>query len=154
MNEEHNKFMEVEMLLGGLFTLGVDGICFLIDWTGVCLAIAPIIQGFTTFVMWMWFKSKGDPGALSVGRQVAKYASNMLPLLPTTLIAFAVEVYLHNHPEKFGAIQKVAALKSASGAAKAAEGGTIKKALAARKAYREKLAGGEQAAPEDVAFAS
>ncbi|MFH1192965.1 MAG: hypothetical protein V1656_01450 [Candidatus Jorgensenbacteria bacterium] len=137
--KELNKFNEVELLLGGLFTLGVDGVCFLIDWTGVGLAIAPIIQGFATFSMWLWARSKGDPGALKTGRQVAKYAANALPLLPTTFIAFAVETYLHNHPDKFTAVQKVAALKSGVTAAKAAEGGTVKKALAGRKAYREEM---------------
>lgn len=139
MNEEHKKFNEAEMLLGGFFTLGVDSVCFLIDWTGVGLAIAPIIQSFTTFTMWWWFKTKGDPNTLKTGRQVAKYAANFLPLIPTTFTAFAVEVYIHNHPERFAAIQKVAALKSGAVAAKTAEGGTAKRVLAARQAYSEKM---------------
>jgi hypothetical protein len=69
---ERKKFNAAEMLIGGMFTLGVDGICILIDLTGVGLAIAPIIQNFATFTMWWWAKSKGDPNAAKMGRQLAK----------------------------------------------------------------------------------
>ncbi len=139
MDQEHKKFNEAEMLVGGFFTLGVDGVCTLIDLTGVGLAISPIIQGFTTFTMWWWFKSKGDPNASKIGRQITKYLANLLPLIPTTFTAFAIEVYIHNHPERFAALQKIAALKSGAVAAKAAEGGTAKRVLAARQAYSEKM---------------
>jgi hypothetical protein len=112
MNPKHEKFTEAEMLVGGLFTLGVDGICILIDLTGVGLAISPVLQGFVTFLMWWWLKSKGDPNAAKLGRQIAKYAANFLPVLPTTFITLGIEVYIHNHPEKYGVIAKAGALAS------------------------------------------
>ena len=120
MEGEHRKFNEVELLLGGFFTLGADFICALIDWTGIGLIIAPFIQTFATFSMWLWFKAKGDQ-SISIGRQVAKYLANALPFVPTTLIAFVIEAFLHNHP-------KVAAIaaKAVGPAAKLA--GPIKKA--------------------------
>ncbi|MFH1161700.1 MAG: hypothetical protein V1696_00245 [Candidatus Jorgensenbacteria bacterium] len=142
MNEEHNKFTEVEILLGGFFTLAVDGVCILIDITGIgAVLIAPIVQGFTTFVLWLWFKSKGDPGAMKMGRQIVKYAANFLPITPvlitalTTSIPFFIEVFIHNHPEKFAAAMKAIRLKSGVSAAKAAEGGLAAKSVAAARAY-------------------
>ncbi len=143
MDQEHNKFTEVELLIGGLFTLAVDGAAALIDVTGVgAVLVAPVIQWFTTFTMWLWFRSKGDPGALKMGRQIFKYAIQLLPVTPvaitalTTFIPFLIEAYLHNHPEKFGLLEKALRLKSAAGAVKTTEGGKLTKAVAGAKAYR------------------
>jgi len=97
---EIKKFSEAEMLLGGFFTLFIDVVSALIDATGIGLAIAPFLQSLVTFVMWVWFKSKGDKTSGDAGKQVAKYAANILPIVPTTFIVFVVSVYLHNHPKK------------------------------------------------------
>ncbi len=97
---EIKKFSEAEMLLGGLFTLFIDLISALIDATGIGLAIAPFLQSLVTFIMWMWFKSKGDKTSGDAGKQVAKYAANILPIIPTTFIVFIISAYLHNHPKK------------------------------------------------------
>ncbi len=99
MEPEIKKFSEAEILLGSLFTLGVDFLSAMIDLTGIGLAIAPIIQSGMTFLLWVWFKGKGDKTSKDVGKQVAKYAANLLPILPTTFIVFAISVYIHNHPK-------------------------------------------------------
>ncbi|MEK7087020.1 MAG: hypothetical protein AAB935_02045, partial [Patescibacteria group bacterium] len=98
METENNKFNEVELILGGMFTLSADGICALLDLTGVGAVITPFIQSFVTFVMWMWFNSKGDKNSGKLGRQIAKYASNAIPIIPTTFTAFIIEALAHNHP--------------------------------------------------------
>lgn len=134
--DERKKFTEAEILLGGLFTLGVDGVCMLIDFTGIGLIVAPIIQGFTTFLIWMWFKSKGDPAAAKLGRQAAKYAANFLPVLPTTFLAFSIEVFIHNHPKAVAAVTTLAgaALSAATGGAGAGVAAAALKAAGGTKA--------------------
>ena len=99
MEEKLQKFNEVELLLGGFFTLSVDIVCALIDLTGIGLIIAPFLQSFVTFSIWLWFRSKGEQGVSSIGRQVAKYLANAIPILPTTFIAFVIEALVHNHPK-------------------------------------------------------
>lgn len=99
METENNKFNEVELVLGGMFTLGVDGTCALLDLTGVGAVITPFIQSFVTFVMWMWFRSKGDKNSGKLGRQIAKYASNAIPIIPTTFTVFIIEALIHNRPK-------------------------------------------------------
>ncbi|MBI5732905.1 hypothetical protein HY967_03030 [Candidatus Jorgensenbacteria bacterium] len=106
--EEINRYNETELIAGSIIMLGIDGVCFIIDWTGVGLAIAPIIQAGGTGALTMWAWRKGDTQALKMGRQVAKYASNALPLLPTLTLMFLIEAYMHNHPEKFAAAEKLA----------------------------------------------
>lgn len=99
-NLPENPVSEAEMILWSFFLLGLDGICIVIDLTGVGLAIAPFLQGFGTFLNGMWFqKAKGDEGAVKFQRQLIKYVSNFFPFLPTLFIAFAVETYIHNHPK-------------------------------------------------------
>mgnify|MGYP001600628002 CR=1 FL=1 len=111
---ERRPFLWSEMLLGTLFTLGVDIIAALIDLTGIGVAIAPVIQSFATFSLTMWFRSKGDPNATKLGKQLVRYALNLLPVSPliittfTTTIPFLIMVYIHNHPERFAAIEKLA----------------------------------------------
>ena len=73
--DEHKKFGAGEIIIGTFFALGVDGISILIDITGVGVIIAPVIQGFATFAITMWFRSKGDPNATKLGKQILKYSS-------------------------------------------------------------------------------
>lgn len=116
MNEEQdqelNKFSEVEILIGSCFAITIDSICFLIDWTGVGLAIAPFLQSGAMFILTMWSWSKGDTASLRMGRQIVKHASNWLPLIPTVLTVFLIEVYLHNHPKVAGAAGKALGSKN------------------------------------------
>jgi hypothetical protein len=55
---------------------------------------------------------KGDKNALKLGRQIAKYAANLLPFLPTLTPVFFIEAYIHNHPEKFALAAKIMAAGS------------------------------------------
>lgn len=115
--EEHKKFEASEIVIGTLFFLGIDGVCILIDVTGIGLIIAPVLQGFATFAITMWFKSKGDPNATKLGKTILKYALNLLPVTPviitafTVTIPFIVEVIIHNNP-KLAAVAEKAAAKS------------------------------------------
>ena len=112
INEELNTFSEVEILIGSCFALTVDAICFFIDWTGVGLAIAPFLQSGAMFILTMWSWSKGDTASLRTGRQIAKHLSNWLPLIPTVLAVFLIEVYLHNHPKAAGSVTKALGSKT------------------------------------------
>jgi len=105
--EEHNKYKEVELILGNFVTISIDAICFILDWTGVGDIITPFIQGAGTACLSWWAWRKGDKASLKLGRQVTKYAVNALPWLPTLTAMFNIEAYIHNHPEKFAAVQKI-----------------------------------------------
>lgn len=110
-----NPVSEAEIILWSFFLLGLDGICILIDLTGVGLAIAPFVQGAGTFSNGMWFqKAKGNNGAMKFQRQLIKYISNFAPFLPTLFISFLIEVYIHNHPKSGLAekIEKVSSVKT------------------------------------------
>lgn len=109
MDEEINKYNEVELIMGGLFYLGVDGICALLDFTGIGAVITPVIQSFGTFSQTLWAMGKGDKQALKLGRQISKYAANLLPWLPTLTAVFFIETYIHNHPKQVAQLAGVAA---------------------------------------------
>lgn len=100
------QFSEAEYLLGFFFLGGVDVISIVIDLTGVGLVIAPVIQGFATFVMLWWMYAKGSKDAFKFGKTAAKLAANALPIVPVNTIVFLVSAYLHNHPEKAGLFGK------------------------------------------------
>jgi hypothetical protein len=114
MNEEHKKYNEAELIVGGLIFFALDGICFALDWTGAGAFITPIIQSAGTFAMNVVALLKGDKNALKLGRQLVKYAINFLPFLPTLTTVFFIEAYIHNHPEKFALATKVMAAGSAA----------------------------------------
>jgi hypothetical protein len=115
MENGHTEFRVSELLVGFFFlTLPVDALCIVIDLTGVGLAVAPFLQGFALFCVRWWFKMKGDPNALQLNvKQVVRYLSNVLPLVPTVTIVFLIDAYVHNHPEKFKTLQTVSALGKA-----------------------------------------
>lgn len=116
-----NKYSEAEIVIGALFLLGADGICFLISLTGIGFFIAAAIKGFINIALLWWAMSKGDKNALRFGRVIAKFLINMIPLLPTLTTTFLVETYIHNHPEKFAALEKAAGAASALKVAKTSE---------------------------------
>jgi len=108
MNEGHNKFTESEYIVGGLVTLAIDGVCILIDLTGVGLFLAPIAQGAATFgIEWVVERKGGSMGPFDLKRFL-KYLSNAAPLFPTVTAIFFFSAYMHNHPEKFAAVEKMA----------------------------------------------
>lgn len=133
---EHKKFTEAEIVVGLLvITIPVDAASFLIDWTGIGLFLAPVLQGAAMFATWFWLHSKGDTSSLKFGRQLGRYLSNLLPLLPTVTAVFLIEVYLHNHPES--SITKGLQGARAAHAGLKAKGGLKTRAGAARKAYHD-----------------
>ena len=74
MDENYRKINESEMLIGGVFLLGLDSLCALLDFftAGFIEPATITIQGFINFWMMQWFKSKGgDTGKL--GQQILKY---------------------------------------------------------------------------------
>ena len=101
------KFTEAEFVVFGMLALIVDGICIILDFLVIGLALSPLIQGVASFGTSCLLKSKGDSGAFGMGRQFSKQLSNLLPVLPTVFAAFMIEAYIHNHPKKFGALAVV-----------------------------------------------
>lgn len=103
--EERPKFGIAETFLWTVFALTVDGICALIDITGVGMAIAPFIQGLGTIVFGFVLINKGNSDGLKTGRLIFKLLLHILPATPyiitalTTTIPFWVETFIHNHPK-------------------------------------------------------
>ena len=92
----YEKFSTAEIVLGSLLTLFADFFFAVLDVFIIGVIIGPILQGGVTFGMQIWFRSKGDPDAMNIGRQIVKYAANFLPLLPTTFIVFIWSTFTHN----------------------------------------------------------
>jgi hypothetical protein len=100
--EETKKFMAAEIIFGILLYLTIDIGCILLDLTGVGLIIAPIIQSGAVLVMSLWFLiMHGDSGSFGLTRQIMKHVAGVIPVIPTTTIICALEMYLHNHPDGF-----------------------------------------------------
>ena len=99
-----------EVIFGTLTLFGIDIFCFVIDWTGVGAIVAPVIQAGGSFATSWWLHAKGGKKAFSLGRQIGKYGSNILPFVPTLTLVFWIETYLHNHPDAAPAIRKVTAI--------------------------------------------
>ncbi len=116
MEQENNKFNEAEIVIGCMFVGGVDVVCLLIELTGIGVFISAPLQSFVTFGLWWWFKSKGGERGGNLGKQIAKYFANVLPM--ANFVAFIIQVIIHNNP-------KVAQLTGqlAGGAVGAAVGG-------------------------------
>lgn len=95
---DHNPFIGAEIILGGLVFLGVDVISLIIDLTGIGMAVAPVLQSGSVVALSLWSQTKGGKNTFSFSRQLVKHASGIIPLIPTTVFIFALDVYLHNHP--------------------------------------------------------
>ncbi|MEX1014476.1 MAG: hypothetical protein WDZ80_04930 [Candidatus Paceibacterota bacterium] len=104
MSSKEKKFNEAEIIIGGLATLGVDAVAFLLDLTAIGYIIATPLQAFTSFMTSLWASSKGDLEAFKAKRQVIKQASNFLPWVPTCFVFFVWEVVKLNNPEIAGKI--------------------------------------------------
>ena len=112
MADEVKKFNEAEIVIGTLLFGSVDGVCILIDFTGAGLVISPILQSGAMLGASLWVWSKGNKGAFKIGKQLAKNASNFLPIIPTVATVFLLETYMHNNPKKLGVVGKVASAVS------------------------------------------
>ncbi|KKU15600.1 hypothetical protein A3D55_03155 [Candidatus Jorgensenbacteria bacterium RIFCSPHIGHO2_02_FULL_45_20] len=106
--EELKKITEAETIVWLMFLFPIDVVCAVIDSTGVGMAFAPLLQGVGTISSSCWFKySKKHAGALQFKNQLKKNGANLLPFLPTLTAFFLVEVYKHNHPDKFMTAGKI-----------------------------------------------
>ncbi|MDO8557131.1 MAG: hypothetical protein Q7R98_01570 [Candidatus Jorgensenbacteria bacterium] len=93
---EYKKFSEAEILIGGLVTFFIDFACGILDAFAIGIIVSPLIQAGVTAATWFWFKNKGDADSKKIGRQIAKYAANILPVIPTTFVVFVVSAIMHN----------------------------------------------------------
>ena len=91
-----------------MLTLLVWVFGLIMELFGIGLILSPIIESFFTFGTWLFFKSKNDPYANKLGANLVQYLANAIPFIPSILIAFLIKVYIHNHPEKFAAFEKLA----------------------------------------------
>lgn len=124
MGKERKKFNEVEIILGTFIFLIIEFLLFI----GVGLFLKP----FSVFIIEWWAWTKGAPWEPLGTKRLLKYIGNVLPL--ATLITFFVSVYLHNHPEKFGVVQKLGKLNVKSLKNVKAAKGTV---AAAKEGYRQ-----------------
>lgn len=110
MQDEDKKFGAGETLIFSFLFLFVDAVCFLLDWTVVAAFFTPVIQGFVLFFMDKMLSAKGSKSTAKMGRQIAKYALQLVPLLPTLVTTFLIEVNIHNNPQLVQAATKIASV--------------------------------------------
>ena len=105
-----DNFTMAEMALGIMYTLTTDTICLILDYTVIGAFISPAIRNGVAFTIWLWLKSKNDPHVKKMGRWIARGAGNFVPWIPLFIntFMFIADVYIHNHPEKFAIVEKVA----------------------------------------------
>jgi len=89
------EFTTAEIVVYGALITGIDGICAIIDLTGVGVAAAGPLQIFVQWVMEQTQKSHGatDLGKLT-GKRIGKYIASGLPT--ANVIIFIVTVVAHN----------------------------------------------------------
>ena len=107
MSAEIKKITESEIIIGVMFALLVWIFGLILELFGIGLILSPLIESFFTFATWLFFRAKNDPYANKLGANLAQYLANAIPLIPSILIAFLIKVYIHNHPEKFAAFEKL-----------------------------------------------
>lgn len=108
--EEDKKIGSGELLIFSFLFLFVDTLCFLLDWTIVGAGFTPVIQGFVLFFMDKFLIGKGVKAASQLGRKIAKYALQLIPILPTLVTTFLIEAYIHNNPKIAQVATKTASL--------------------------------------------
>jgi hypothetical protein len=94
------------MIIGAILALLVSFFCFSLDSLGIGIVVSPVIEGFFTFGTWMFFKNKGDRYTSKVGVNIAQYAANLLPFVPTVLLTFIIRAVIHNHPDIVSTVEK------------------------------------------------
>ncbi len=121
--EENNKFTESELIIGGLGALFFDIVCGVIDFlsAGIGATFTWVFQLAATGAIEWWVSQKGGSLGIFDAKRLTKYASNILPVVPTVFLIFLFSTMTHNHP-KITAV----ATKAAGPAGKIA--GKLKKA--------------------------
>jgi len=97
MNEKYKKFIASEIIVWGSFFFGIGVICFLISLTIIGSIFVVPLQGFATFASNQIFKAKGSNISGRLGRNFAKFFSNIVPF--SAFFNFLLEVFIHNHPK-------------------------------------------------------
>lgn len=105
-----DDFTTSEIMVGLIYTLTTDTMFLVLDYTILGAMITPVLRNGVAFTIWLWLKSKNDPHATKVGRLVFKGVANVIPWIPlfVNTFMFIVETYIHNHPERFAIMEKVA----------------------------------------------
>jgi hypothetical protein len=105
--KQKKKFELVEMVLGFVVGLIIDGIAFIGDFFSFGF-LGWLVQG----VLWPFIKNfwlnKGGGGVLKdpLMAYVIPILVQGIPVLPTMCATIVVVMYLENHPEKLGIISK------------------------------------------------
>jgi len=94
-----NKFSSVEIILGSALCLLVELANLFLDLIGIGFVIMPVIKAMIWFMLTIWFMAKGDKFIYKPARAITSYVSQALPLVPTLLMSFLINVYMHNHPK-------------------------------------------------------
>jgi|GEM_PF-2049249 len=110
MSEKQKKFELGEMFLGFVVGLIIDGIAFIGDFLSIGF-LGWLVQG----VLWPFIKNfwlnKGGDGILKdpLGAYIVPILVQGIPFIPTMCATIVTVMYLENHPEKLGIINKGAA---------------------------------------------
>ncbi len=108
--DSDDNFTLSETMVGFLYTFTTDVISLALDYTVIGAVISPVLRNGVAGSLWLWFRAKNDPHVTKIGRWVFKRIANVIPWIPlfVNTVMFVVEVYIHNHPEKFAVAEKVA----------------------------------------------
>ncbi len=95
-----------ETLLGSLVCLIIDLLAAIAD-----VFTFGIVGFFSQTLSWLvfafWFKIKGVKATATLAKRfIIPIAIQLVPVIPTTAATFLVTVYMENHPEKFGLLEK------------------------------------------------
>lgn len=109
-----DDFTLSETMVGFLYTFTTDAMCLALDYTVIGAVISPVLRNGVAGSLWLWFRAKNDPHVTKIGRWAFKGIANVIPWIPlfVNTVMFVVEVYIHNHPEKFAVAEKVAGAAS------------------------------------------
>lgn len=103
MDPNYKKITESEFIIFGVFLLGIDGLCFLLDLTLIGAVASATVQGFISFWTTQWFKNKGDNA--KIGKQIIRYFCGELPI--GNFGTFIVSAVIHNNLNKIPAADKL-----------------------------------------------
>ncbi len=100
MEPAHQKIEVGEMVLYTLLAILVSGACAILDLFVVGLLISPLLNAaFVLILDYTLLKPRGGQTTGKIGRQIAKYAAGLIPILPTSVAVLWFEIVNHNHPK-------------------------------------------------------
>ena len=100
------KFNFVEIILGSLIALTIDGLGAIADFFGIAI-LGFFVQALSWLMFTLWFTLKGVKATASLVRRfLVPISVQLVPFIPTMIFTFLVSVYMENHPEKFALVEK------------------------------------------------